>query len=672
MSVRHWLQIALFIAGVTAHGQTESEDAWPRKFSANGKDITIYQPQVENWQGTNLEERAAVAIETKAAPEPVFGVIWIKSRTDIDKSQRLVARQDIRVTKANFPTEPNKAEELRQLIEKNSSSVLGTISLDRLRASLTITAAEAKHRADGLKNDNPEIFYSDQPAVLVLIDGPAVLRDTGMENLFRVMNSRTLIVLDKGYGQYYLMVGSKWYTNSSLHGYWKPAAALDPALSTNLRKIRVDAEKNNAIETVESTGSAPMVFSSMTPAELIQTKGPAQMEPIAATQLLYVTNTPDNVFFYVGDQNYYVNLSGRWFHSKKLNGPWEFVASEKLPGDFAKIPETHPKGEILASVPGTPDAQEAAIANEIPQTATVDRKQAKLAVTYDGDPQFVPITNSPLQYASNSATPVIRMSDGSYYAVENGVWFTGSTPQGPWTVATVVPDAIYRIPPSVPVYNVSYVYIYGADPNYVYVGYLPGYLGSYVTPSGVVVYGTGYYYPPWCGHYWYGYPVTYGYGISWGFGFGWAFHPPFWGAPVYHPWWGPWHSWNRFGGPVVLPHFTVNHFNVYHNADRGWVRPTAIRSMPHSFSGGQRANNVFVDHSGNIYRHDGKQWQQYNETHQWQPVHSESAAAHASPAAPHFNGTQELDRERFARQRGESRTVRYQPPPAAVKKRTGR
>ena len=46
---------------------------------------------------------------------------------------------------------------------------------------------------------------------------------------------------------------------------------------------------------------------------------------------------------------------------------------------------------------------------------------------------------------------------------------------------------IYTIPPSSPVYYVTYVRIYGSTPDVVYIGYTPGYLGSYYSADGVVV-----------------------------------------------------------------------------------------------------------------------------------------------------------------------------------------
>jgi hypothetical protein len=184
------------------------------------------------------------------------------------------------------------------------------------------------------------------------------------------------------------------------------------------------------------------------------------------------------------------------------------------------------------------------IANEIPQTATISRSAATLTVEYDGQPRFNPIEGTTLNYAVNTSTPVIVVNAGSYYAVSNGVWFVATTAAGPWIVATSVPTAIYTIPPSSPVHNVTYVKVYGSTAEKVYVGYTPGYYGTVVSSSGVVVYGAGWRYPPYIGNHWYGWGGAYGYGagFSWsantgwgmvfGIGYGWSsyYHPYYLGA----------------------------------------------------------------------------------------------------------------------------------------------
>src|SRR5258705_6448938 len=165
------------------------------------------------------------------------------------------------------------------------------------------------------------------------------------------------------------------------------------------------------------------------------------------------------------------------------------------------MPPTHPKANVLVSVPGTPQADEAVIANSIPQTATVNRKDAKLELAYDGAPQFQPITDTPLRYAVNTATPVIEVDAQNYYSVQNGVWFLAGSPAGPWAVATSVPAVIYSIPASSPLHYVIYSRVYGGTPDVVYVGYTPGYLGTESCPGGGVGFCPGYYYPPSCGGY---------------------------------------------------------------------------------------------------------------------------------------------------------------------------
>ena len=72
-------------------------------------------------------------------------------------------------------------------------------------------------------------------------------------------------------------------------------------------------------------------------------------------------------------------------------GPWTF-ATPKLPEDFKKIPLEHPRSRVLASVPGTPQAAEAVLLAQVPQTARVNKKEVKAPeVDYQGEPKFEPI-----------------------------------------------------------------------------------------------------------------------------------------------------------------------------------------------------------------------------------------------------------------------------------------
>src|SRR5262249_27909077 len=254
--------------------------------------------------------------------------------------------------------------------------------------------------------------------------------------------------------------------------------------------------EQQALSEAYADGEAPTIYVSPSPTELLNVRGPIEYAAIPGTNLTYVQNSANDIFKDSATQQNYVLVGGRWFSAPSLeNGPWTYVPPASLPADFARIPDYSPKADVLVSVPGTPQAKEALIANQIPQTATISRTAARANIKYGGASDFKPIEGTSLTYAVNSITPVIA-SGGSYYACQTGVWFVSSSPAGPWAVATSVPVEIYEIPASSPLHYVTYVRVYGYTPMSVYVGYTPGYYGTVLTPDGLVVYGTGYTYPP--------------------------------------------------------------------------------------------------------------------------------------------------------------------------------
>jgi len=143
---------------------------------------------------------------------------------------------------------------------------------------------------------------------------------------------------------------------------------------------------------------------------------------------------------------------------------------------------------------------------------------AQAKVDYTGSPQFAPIEGTTLQYATNTPDKVIQVGD-VYYLCLQGVWFMSASAQGPWTTASSVPQVIYTIPPSSPVYNVTYVTQVTTSSGNVQSSYTAGYLGAFVMGAAVgaiVANGSGYYYPPYIGYPAYGYPVYHPYPTCYG------------------------------------------------------------------------------------------------------------------------------------------------------------
>jgi hypothetical protein len=548
------------------------EAPWPRTFTAQGYEIVVHQPQIDRWQDDKIEGRAAVSITKGSTPEPTLGVIWLSARTSVDRKNGLVSLDNLQVTRANFPSEPDRANEYLEVIKANVPARARTIALERLKAALAVSDVEKQAaQTHPVKNDVPRIIYSSTPALLVLIDGNPVFRPVQNTKLRRAINTRALIALDETSGDYYLRAFKRWMQASAIDGPWTPAPNPPADLATVLKSVgkEVDLLDDPPADIAAAVGKGvlPTIYVSTTPTELLQSTGQAQYTPIPGTQLLYVRNMSSHVLIDTSTQDHYVLLSGRWFRTKSLaNGPWEYVPNNKLPADFAKIPESHPKGDVLASVGGTPQADEALIDNQIPQTAAVDRKAATTQVTYDGSPQLRPIEGTSLQYIANTRMPVIVAGDGNYYTVDKGVWFVASSPSGPWTVADKIPVEIYSIPASSPLHYVTYVKIYDSTPEHVYVGYTPGYYGTVVNPDGAVVYGTGYYYPGWAEDYWYPWMPTYGYGggFWWGAGTGFVL-----GAIAG----AAWNNWWDYGDINIDRDINFDRDNIYNRWDQNVVRP---------------------------------------------------------------------------------------------------
>jgi hypothetical protein len=496
-----------------------SLDPWPRKFnfagSAGNMTLLVYQPQVEKWEGNRLSFRAAVAAQTTGKAGETFGVIWGTARTDVNKAARMVTLEDLNLTRSNFPTvSDNGASYLNQL----QSLFLGTsrtIALDRLQASLAASQA-VNPRGVAMQNNPPQIIISYSPAILVPVSGKPVWRDVPDSRFERVINTRALILRKKWEKTCYLHVYDGWMSAPSVEGPYSLASDLpwrieDVANQLVEKKLVDPLSGGNAQPPPSLANGAPTIHVSQQPAELIVFKGQPNLEPIQGTGLLWASNTTADVIVDTFNNFYYTLISGRWYRAFSLNGPWRYVASDNLPPDFSRIPPGSPAGVVLASVAGTPQAREAVIANSIPQTATIPRAGGpSFTPVFDGAPRFKPIAGTPLQYVVNSPTPIIRVDAHTFYALRAGVWFTATSLKGPWVVAVSVPVVIYTIPPSSPLYYVTFVHVYGYTADVVYVGYTPGYLGTVVEPDGTVVYGIGYVYDPWVGTVYYPAPVTYG------------------------------------------------------------------------------------------------------------------------------------------------------------------
>ncbi len=542
---------ALFLSAGAAY-----QDEWPKTITGtDGSVIKIYEPQPESFQGNVLKARSAISIIENGKTDPTFGTFWEVATVETDRDNRRIIIRSLKVPNMKFPgdIDESRIAFLKTTLETQIPDMGIDFSLDEVLSSLDMNQEEKK-LSRNLNNTPPRIYYATTPSILVVIDGQPKLQRNNDWNLDVVVNTPFTIVKYND-GNYYLYGAKHWYMAPSAEGPYSYTQQVPPSFG------QIESAVNSANTDPGYTDSAAAASSEISniivsnrPAELIQTNGEPNFSPIQGTSLMYVSNSGNDIFMDQNTKRYFVLLSGRWYSSTRLDGDWQYTASSALPADFAKIPEGSPKDNVLASVAGTDAAREAVMDAQIPQTAKVDRHTANANITYDGEPRFENIQGTNLQYAVNTQGSVIRFN-GRYYCVDNGVWFEAPTPQGPWVVCTDRPEEVEAIPPSYPVYNMKYVYIYDVTPDWAYMGYTPGYLNTYIYGP-TVVYGTGFYYSPWFGHYYYPRPYTWGFNmhynpwLGWSLGFGYSYgwfnigfgasiwggwHGGWWGPAVYHP-----------------------------------------------------------------------------------------------------------------------------------------
>ena len=562
----------------------QQDPGWPRQKTSPAGKFVYYMPQVDNWSNhKDLDFRMAFSM-TPTGGKQVVGVVSIHGLTDVNVDDRTVLLHDPTVTKTDFPSlDSNAAAQMDQLVRTflpPGASVI--VSLDRLIA--VANKPTTPPATVEVRNDPPQIFVSNRAAMLLQFDGEPVMADIKDTKMQFAVNTNWPVFLDKSKSNYYLFTGKRWLTAMSMNGPWSTTGMLPKDMSKVGQAPQWTGLAGAISPVANDYSNAPTVFYATSPAEIILFRGQAVYSPIPGTQLEYASNTDADVFVYNPTQQYFYLAAGRWFSSSSLDGPWTY-ATPNLPVDFAQIPAGTPAGRVLVSVPGTEQAKDAVLLAQVPTVVVVNptTAAAQVHVVYDGAPDFKPIEGTSMSYATNTADKVIKV-DNAYYLCSQGIWFTSTNPSGPWTTATLVPSAIYTIPPSSPVYNVTYVTQTTTSDGNVQASYTAGYLGSFVVGVGVgaLIYGgTGYYYPPYIyygGYYpiYHPYAATYGYGSYYNsytgaYGVAHGVYGPYGGATGYAGY-NPYTGTYARGGSVYGPYGSASAGRAYNPYTGAYAR----------------------------------------------------------------------------------------------------
>ncbi|MFO0962226.1 MAG: hypothetical protein U0625_04900 [Phycisphaerales bacterium] len=647
-------------------GPAPSKDTgWPRVYTKDGTTVTLQQPQVDSWKDhAVIRFRCAVEVQLAGSQKPRWGVVTAQGDTSVDEDKTDVSITGLKVTDVHFPgASEGESDALKAVVlAMLPSQPVVHVALQRIMAYMH---DQPKPTGVDLNLAPPPIYYSATPAVLVIYMGEPQFKPVEGTSLMWCVNTNWVVVMNPKTQEYFLQVGDGWLKGPDpIKGPWVATAQL-PA---EFLMLPQNPQWTDVAKHVPGTppNPVPTVIGSTQPAELIVTQGPPSYSPIEGTSLMYVTNPQMPVFLEMRTSTYYYLVAGRWFSAPALTGPWT-SASSNLPAEFARIPADGPMGFVLASVPGTTEADDAILLAQVPHKATVKLAGTTVNVAYEGAPKFAPISGTTMQYAVNTGYQVIQVG-ATYYCCYQGVWFQAPAATGPWVVATTVPAAIYTIPPSSPLYNVTYVKVYDATPDTVVVGYTSGYSGAYVASTGVLMFGAGmalgavlasnsncwygcppccysygcapYYHYGYCGYYSAGYAHygPYG-GAGWSAGYnpstgnyyrgGAAYGPggAHYGAQAYNPWTntysqhtGGTNGYKSWGNSYVQQgnkwaesgHESTARGGVGYaeNSKGQWAEGAHSNATDSSVA--KTSNGVYAGHDGNVYKNDGSGWQKYD------------------------------------------------------------
>ena len=682
--------------------------------------VQVDFPTLESWPDFHfLRAWLPVEVSLNGESGPRVGSAYVQAVTDINFEQRTVAISELKVLKTKFADE----SELKAVEKLTSMAFQGRESIVPLDVLLRLLPESFEIPTQGgelptLNFEPPAILVSESPLKLLSIDKEPVKAKIEGTALEFVVNTNWNVFYNRTDEQWYVLNEGTWQQNNYLSdGGWTTTGKL-PADFDKLALNDDWKDVHDALPaSIPSEPPTPFVIS-LQATELVQLDGTPRLSKIDETDISFVSNTQSDLFSQKA--RWYLLVSGRWFSSSDLKGKWQSVT--KLPNAFTQIPDDHKKAHALYSVPGTRQAKLSLIEAALPHRVSVAKGAgADIEVSWVGEPRFETIENTELQRGLNTPFQIIKHNN-FYYLCYEGAWYFSASSTGAWKVAQQIPKEIYRIPATDPAYNVTFVRLseqQNETQAYVDYNYSSGYEGSFSTRASVV-YGTGWYYPT--SVYWDSVtgPAYWNYGLTYGYNT--AYHPVgayyghrsgFYGRRGGYGRWGGYGGWGAYGGYPTYSSVTIE--GPTRKFNHGYEGPlqttpgdptkTADKSLDKflpkkKIDGTEKfvktsqenadkparvsaaslyasttlSSNRFSGPDGEVYKHEGQQWSQYNEGN-WatmQAIEKEQRVYSQSPqrSEPQKNerwlpahkrtlSRSELDRQELARLEGMDNYSKY-------------
>lgn len=564
----HTLAAVLAAAGLAL----ASDNPWPQDLTSNGTTIRVFQPAVTGLDGARAYLVTQVSL-AGADGRQVTGEAKLQAEVMTADVPGEVELNRFEVRELTVDGAPAAAKDAEALGDMLHAVAITTTRTNLLQGMQLVNARGAS--TPGLSAAVPDIRVTHSPAVLVPVDGAPALAPLGSTGWSRVTNTPFVLLKDDA-GAWWASVSGSWQTAPAVDGAFAVTAKRPPQAVTSALGARAAAPA--PVRSVPPGVKAPAVRPAVVvvaPAGtvLVSLDGSVRLED-AAPGLKRVSNTNSTLFS--DGTGFYLLASGRWFRATDLDrGPWARVAPGELPASFGALPSSPRLDHVRAAVPGTREANEATLAAREIRTVTLKRDGAQPKVSLGAassgaGASWAGTGADGVRWLPTASQPVVECG-GAVYCCDSGAWFRAPALGGPWVLADRVPDAVYAIPPSCPIYPCTYVWVFGSTQDSVSFGFSPGYLGTFLE-DGTPVYGTGHAYARAAGadDAAPAYPQTYGYDPAYDSQTG-TFTPPsdpnagyaYYGAPdVYPGYMGgtPWTGWGWCPGWCTTWGYGWNHW----------------------------------------------------------------------------------------------------------------
>lgn len=224
--------------------------------------------------------------------------------------------------------------------------------------------------------------------------------------------------------------------------------ALDGALET----MALDSVEASlaASQSVKPTAHAvkntpPRIVVAYGPAILIPLDGMPALKPLPDTGFDRAINTHAMLVRASAEDRWYLHVYDGWLSAPSLQGPWRTAA---VPQSLVDASQQLAHNGTVDLLDGGPNAKpQPTLASGVPQIV-VSTEPTELIV-FKGQPNLVPVTGTPLLWATNSAIDVlVDTTSNDYYVLISGRWFRAPALGGPWTfvASNALPAYFSRIP----------------------------------------------------------------------------------------------------------------------------------------------------------------------------------------------------------------------------------